>query len=212
LLELLPQSPNGSILITSQSWDVAFRLTGNYADIIRVQPIDQAHALALLRNKLSRSFEQGDAAALVKALNYMPLAIAQAAAYIGQRAPRAIVSRYLQDLRKGNQDRAILLEMDIKDSHRDSTASNSIIATRQISFKYILSARPSATRLLSLISLFDRQGISESLLGSRYQKNNNASPDFQDNLNTLTSFSLIATDVDRHQFEMHRLVQFSTRK
>ena len=37
LLESLPQSPNGSILITSRSRDVAFRLTGSYADIIRVQ-------------------------------------------------------------------------------------------------------------------------------------------------------------------------------
>jgi tetratricopeptide (TPR) repeat protein len=212
LLELLPQSPNGSILITSRSRDVAFRLTGNYADIIRVQPMDQAHALALLRNKLDGSFEQDDAAAFVEALDYMPLAIAQAAAYIGQRAPRATVLRYLQDLRKGDQDRAKLLEMDIEDSRRDGTASNSIIATWQISFEHILSARPSATRLLSLMSLFDRQGIPESLLGGRYQKDNDASPDFEDDLNTLTSFSLVTTDVDGHQFEMHRLVQFSTRK
>ena len=34
LLESLPQSPNGSILITSRSRDVAFRLTGSYADIM----------------------------------------------------------------------------------------------------------------------------------------------------------------------------------
>ncbi|KAF1974637.1 TPR-like protein [Bimuria novae-zelandiae CBS 107.79] len=212
LLELLPQSPNGSILITSRSRDVAFRLTGSYADIIRVQPMDQAHALALLRNKLDGNFEQDDAAALVEALDYMPLAIAQAAAYIGQRAPRATVSRYLQDLRKGDRDRAKLLEMDMEDSRRDGTASNSIIATWQISFEHILRARPSATRLLSLMSLFDRQGIPDSLLGGRYQKDNDASPDFKDDLNTLTSFSLVATDVDGHQFEMHRLVQFSTRK
>jgi hypothetical protein len=34
LLELLPQSLNRSILITSRSRDVAFQLTGSYADII----------------------------------------------------------------------------------------------------------------------------------------------------------------------------------
>ncbi|XTI90760.1 hypothetical protein V2W45_1411366 [Cenococcum geophilum] len=75
LLEFLPQSPNGSILITSRSRDVAFRLTGSYADIIRVYPMDQARALALLRNKLKGSLKQDDAVALVEALNYMPLAI-----------------------------------------------------------------------------------------------------------------------------------------
>ncbi|KAI9855044.1 MAG: hypothetical protein M1813_000588, partial [Trichoglossum hirsutum] len=212
LLESLPQSPNGSILITSRSRDVAFRLTGNYADIIRVHPMDQSHALALLKNKLEGSFEQEDAVALVEAIDYMPLAITQAAAYISQRAPRATVSRYLQDLRKDDRDRVKLLDIDIGDSRRDGTASNSIIATWQISFKHIRRERPSATRLLSLMSLFDRRGIPESLLGGRYQEDNDASSDFEDDLNTLTSFSLVATDVEGHQFEMHRLVQFSTRK
>jgi tetratricopeptide (TPR) repeat protein len=212
LLNFLPQSPNGSILITSRSRNVAFRLTGNYADIISIQPMDQAHALALLQNKLEGGFKQDDAAALIKELDYMPLAITQAAAYISQRAPRATMSTYLQDLRKGDLDRARLLDIDIEDSRRDGTASNSIIATWQISFEHILQARPSATRLLSLMSLFDRQGIPESLLGGRYQEDNDASPTFEDDLNTLTSFSLVATDIDGRRFEMHRLVQFSTRK
>ncbi|KAH0533881.1 hypothetical protein FGG08_007500 [Glutinoglossum americanum] len=212
LLESLPQSPNGSILITSRSRDVAFRLTGSYADIIRVRPMDQSHALALLGNKLEGSFEQDDAVALVEALDYMPLAITQAAAYISQRAPRATISRYLQDLRKDGRDRAKLLDMDIGDSRRDGTASNSIIATWQISFKHIRRERPSATRLLSLMSLFDRQGIPESLLDGCYREDNDAGSDFEDDLNILTSFSLVAMDVEGHQFEMHRLVQFSTRK
>ena len=211
LLESLPQSPNGSILITSRSRDVAFRLTGSYADIIRIHPMDQVRALALLRNKLEGSFEQDDAAALAEALDYMPLAITQAAAYISQRAPHATVSRYLQDLRKGDRDRAKLLDMDIGDSRRDGTASNSIITTWQISFEHIRKERPSATRLLSLMSLFNPQGIPESLLNSRYQDNNTSS-DFNDDLNTITSFSLVATSVDGHQFKMHRLVQFSIRK
>ncbi|OCK85886.1 hypothetical protein K432DRAFT_217425 [Lepidopterella palustris CBS 459.81] len=211
LLELLPQSLNGSILITSRSRDVAFRLTGSYTDIIRVHPMDQARALALLRNKLGGGFEQDDAVALVEALDYMPLAITQAAAYISQRAPRATVPRYLHDLREADRDTK-LLDMDIADSRRDGTASNSIITTWQISFEHIRRERPSATRLLSLMSLFDRQRIPESLLGGRYQEGNNASSDFEDDLNTLISFSLVATDIDGHQFEMHRLVQFSTRK
>src|SRR6266480_1533634 len=204
----IPESPNGSILITSRSRDVAFRLAGNYADIVTVDPMDQEHALALVQNKLQGDFDQDDAAALVKALDYMPLAITQAAAYISLRAPRATVSRYLQDLRKGDRDRAKLLDTDIGDFRRDGTASNSIIATWQISFSHIRRARPSATRLLSLMSLFDRQGIPESLLDGRYQENDDASSDFEDDLNTLMSFSLVTADVGGSQFEMHRLVQF----
>lgn len=217
LLDSIPQSTNGSILITSRSRDVAFRLTGDYADIIRVRPMDQAHALTLLQTQLKGSLgqddaEQEDATALVEELDYMPLAISQAAAYISQRAPRATVSKYLQDLRKGDRDRAKLLQIDLGDTRRDGTASNSIIATWQISFEHIRRERPSATRLLSLMSLFNRQGIPESLLGGRYNESGVDDADFEDDLNMLLSFSLVATDVDRRHFQMHRLVQFSTTK
>jgi tetratricopeptide (TPR) repeat protein len=222
LLDYIPQSSNGSIFITSRSRDVAFRLTGDYADIIRVRPMEQAQALKLLQNQLESSFgqkdsgqdgvEQEDAIALVEALDYMPLAISQAAAYISQRAPRATVSKYLQDLRKGDKERAKLLQMDLGDTRRDGTASNSIIATWQISFEHIRKDKPSATRLLSLMSLFNRQGIPESLLAGQYHGSDDASANFEDDLNMLLSFSLVATDLDGRHFQMHQLVQFSTTK
>ena len=103
ILDCIPQSSNGSILITSRSRDLAFRVTGDYGDIIRVSPMDEIRALTLLRNQLKGSFgginsEQDDAVALIEALDYMPLAISQAAAYISQRAPRTSVSTYLQHL------------------------------------------------------------------------------------------------------------------
>ena len=211
LLDSLPQSQNGSIIITSRSREAAFRLTGTYTDIIRVQPMDQKDALSLLRNKLEGDFDQNDAAALVEALDYMPLAISQAAAYISQRAPRATVSRYLNVIRKGDQERARLLDIEIEDPRRDGSASNSIMATWQISFEHIRTVRPSATQLLSLMSLFDRQGIPESLLVGNYHHNEIASSDFEDDVNILMSFALVVADVNGSQFEMHRLVQFSTK-
>lgn len=50
------------------------------------------------------------------------------------------------------------------------------------------------------MSLFDRQGIPESLLNHCYQ---------EDDIHILSSYSLIGTNVDGNVFEMHRLVQFS---
>jgi tetratricopeptide (TPR) repeat protein len=102
--------------------------------------------------------------------------------------------------------------VDIGDSRRDGAASNSVLITWQISFEHIQRVRPSAARLLSLMSLFDRQGIPESLLDGHYQDGNDIISDFEEDLSTLISFSLIAADMDGHQFGMHRLVQFSTRK
>lgn len=62
------------------------------------------------------------------------------------------------------------------------------------------------------MSLFDRQGIPESLPDGRYQENEDPSSDFEDDLHTLISFSLVAMDVGGSQFGMHRLVQFSTKR
>lgn len=93
LTEFLPQSPNGNILITSRSRDVAFKLTGSHLDIIKVEPMTQDHALALLNKKLSGQVDAAEAKELLQILDYMPLAISQAAAYISQRAPRITVSK-----------------------------------------------------------------------------------------------------------------------
>ena len=164
LSEFLPQSPNGSILITSWSRDVAYRLTGSHIYIREVKPMDKDDALALLQKKLSFNTNEYNAIELLQALNYMPLAIIQAAAYIKQRAPHMTISRYLDEIRRSGYNRTYLLRKDVGDSYRDSRASNSIIATWQISFEHIWKNILTATRLLSLMSLFDRQGILELLL------------------------------------------------
>jgi hypothetical protein len=55
LSNFLPTSLNGSIVITSRSRDVAFRLTGSYASIFEVRQMDEDDALALLQKKLGSS-------------------------------------------------------------------------------------------------------------------------------------------------------------
>jgi Tetratricopeptide repeat len=212
LLDFLPQSPNGSILITSRSRDVAYRLTGSHACIMEVQPMDEGEALALLRKKLSIDTDEENAVELLHALDYMPLAITQAAAYIEQRAPRMTISRYLGEVRRSDHDRARLLKKDVGDSRRDGKASNSIITTWQISFEHIRKEMPTAARLLSLMSLFNRQGIPELLLHNRYQRDEDKEADFEEDIYTLISYSLVRMNADRCEFEMHRLVQFTTKK
>ena len=69
--------------------------------------------------------------------------------------------------------------------------------------------------------LFDRQGIPKSLLSGRYQESNKTEGDskddseddfdFEEDIYTLYSYSLIETNADATEFEMHQLVQFSTK-
>ncbi|KAF2804921.1 TPR-like protein [Mytilinidion resinicola] len=182
LSDFLPQSPNGSILITSRSRDVARRLTGRGDRLVEVKPMDSREALALLQKKLSNANEH-NATELLKALDYMPLAITQAAAHIEQRAPRMTISRYIDEIHRNDHDRARLLARDVGDNRRDGRASNSIIATLQVSFEHIRRGMPTAARLLSLM----RHSHADKLF-----------------LNWMS--------LDGREFEMHRLVQFSIKK
>ena len=98
--------------------------------------MSECYALAFFRKKRNGE-DQDEVPKLLRSLDYMPLAISQAAAYIRQRAPRVTVSKYLQDFRRSEKDRASLLNIAIRDRRRNGRASNSVLATWQISFEYI---------------------------------------------------------------------------
>ena len=88
-----------------------------------------ANALTLLKKKLGPLSDMNVAKDLVQALDLVPLAISQAAAYIQARSPMSSVEKYLADFRKGERKRASLLVHDAGDLRRDGGASNAILTT-----------------------------------------------------------------------------------
>jgi tetratricopeptide (TPR) repeat protein len=223
LATYLPQSCNGSILITSRIRDAAARLTGGYTSIKDVFAMDEGQGLQLLRHKLPEALhEDGAMMDLLQALGYMPLAITQAAAYINRRAHMTI-ARYLSEFRANDQRRESLLHQDAGDLRRDQSASNSVVTTWQMSFERIRRERPSATELLSLMSFFSPQAIPEQTL--REYKWVSAKLDtpfdeeeadraFDEDLDTLYTYSLVTvtgTTGNDRMCDMHALVQFCTR-
>ena len=81
LLDYIPQSPNGSILITTRTKSAALRLVEEH-EVIPVNPLDEPDAVTLLEKKLGDLADRRDLAALAQELEFMPLAIVQAAAYL----------------------------------------------------------------------------------------------------------------------------------
>jgi hypothetical protein len=173
LVSYLPQCPHGSILITTRSRDEALKLV-EQRDIITIGPMSSEDALKLFENKLGGDDDGSDngdvAAELLVALEFMPLAIVQAAAYIIRRKPRYSVREYLLAFRESNPKRTSLLDYNGKQVRRDREATSSILVTWQISFDHIRIIRPSAADLLSLMSFFDRQGIPDALLQNRCEQ------------------------------------------
>jgi len=88
LMNFVPQVAHGAVLITSRNRTAAYALVGDYENIIKVDPLDKDKSLDLMKSKLKvDTVMEEDAKSLLKALEYVPLAITQACAYIKELNP-----------------------------------------------------------------------------------------------------------------------------
>ncbi|KFY48968.1 hypothetical protein V495_00865, partial [Pseudogymnoascus sp. VKM F-4514 (FW-929)] len=209
LSSYIPQPITGSVLLTTRDKGAASWLSTGYTSVIPVDLMEPEEADQLLRINIPEGLStSSDRVELVKELDYLPLAITQAAAYIGAKAIRMSVSKYLMLYRQNEQSQSRLLGKEYGDLRRAPGVRNSVFQTWQISFDQIKQNNPQAAELLSLMAMFDRQGIPEFLLCIKYPN----PLDLEEALGSLDEFSLITIENGGKTFEMHRLVQLATRK
>jgi tetratricopeptide (TPR) repeat protein len=234
--EFLPQSSNGSILVTSRSRDAGFEVTTNYKHVFAVEQMTEDEALTLLQSQLDDTHPVSEQKTLVEKLGYVPLAISQAAANISRRS--LPIPEYIKELDKVDEPASSLLDDSLPQLQRDASRSNSVVATWKVTFEYVRRCAPSAARLLSLMSLFARQDIPAALVEAEYgaeviaaakvrkvwwkrrlrrKKRKESEPvkmtcSFEDDWLMLRDFSLIKMNRDRRHFSMHPIVQFSTKR
>jgi hypothetical protein len=217
--------------MTSRSREAALQLV-DQRDIIAVKTMAQSDAVALFEKKLGELGNcQGRQSIieLAAALDFFPLAIVQAAAYISDPDRSCSVRQYLDEFRKGDRKKVRLLGRGEGQFRRDWEAKNSVLMTWQISFDSIRQSRRSAADLLSLMSFFDRQAIPEALLRSRSDSDDNddnadddddydsesqssVTDEFKDDILILRRYSLISVNVNQRTFNIHGLVQLATRR
>ncbi|KFY69545.1 hypothetical protein V496_00165 [Pseudogymnoascus sp. VKM F-4515 (FW-2607)] len=209
LSSYIPQPITGSVLLTTRDRRAASWLSTGYTSVIPVNLMEPEEADQLLRINIPEGLStSSDRVELVKELDYLPLAITQAAAYIGAKAIRMSVYKYLMLYRQNEQSQIRLLGQEYGDLRRAPGVRNSVFRTWQISFDQIKQNNPQAAELLSLMAMFDRQGIPEFLLCIKYPN----PLDLEEALGPLYEFSLITIENGGKTFEMHRLVQLATRK
>lgn len=205
----LPQRANSAVLITSRDRHVAFCLL-NHADcILHVENMTSTEAVKLLDTKLTEDKGlSGDKALLAETLEYIPLAMTQAAAYIARRQ-RITIPVYISILENNQESRSALLAEDNNDQRRDYEVQNSVLKTWQLSFDQIRTTNPIAAQLLSMMCMLDRSQIPDILLrqGSTIKRSEHEAA-----LETLLGYSLIHQGIDKCNFNMHRLVQVATRE
>lgn len=238
LLDCIPWSRNGSVLITTRHRGVATKLGCTQSGLLHVGNMSEKEGLQLLGRGIGAPENEGTVRQLAHVLDGIPLALSQAAAYIRHRRPRMSAVKYLERL-QSERNMAALLEHVEDDPWRysDPETSRSVLLTLHTTFDMIKCERPSAASLLGFMSILDGQMITDATLRTwRTMTSSTAkeasfrdsgfmeppteldgnscesmNDDLDEDITMLCDYSLItATTADT--FTMNRLVQFSVRR
>lgn len=126
--DLLPQKEHGSILLTTRSRQVAEAFAQN--EVVDLEQMNYDEALPFLKKSLHKSLtlqDEDTARDLLTHLTYLPLAIAQAAAYLNQT--KMPIHKYLGLLRGAEKDLVRVLGRDFRDNTRYKTSKNAVGTT-----------------------------------------------------------------------------------
>jgi hypothetical protein len=194
-----PTRPPGRTLVTTRRRDAA--LDGEGRSRTDVDLFTPDEAVSYLNNRLDRNSRLLDGAAnLAAELGYLPLALAQAAAYILDQ-PGLTCNGYLQLL----NDRAIKLAELTSDAIPDGYRA-SVAATWSLSIDLADAYEPRglATMLLQVTSLLDPAGISAELFTTESIRNYSIEI-LTDSANQGSTSDLSAREVNTMLGRMHRL-------
>ncbi|KAJ4175526.1 hypothetical protein NW755_014870, partial [Fusarium falciforme] len=197
LASYLPKSTKGKILVTSRSLDAAEKLVGSSRATLRIPVMREEQAFELLQRRLQDKADEAAAMDLVRALDCIPLAVNQAAAYINRRSPRVTTESYMNEFRRSEKRKDSLLRSDKGDLGRHDGVSNSVVVTWQVTFEQIRREQPRAANLLSLMSQFQAQNIPEIMLHSYDDENDSPDEesergDFENDIDVLRGYSLVS--------------------
>lgn len=213
LCQYIPESPNGTILLTSRNKQVASNfLRGRSKGLINVQGFSNEDAARFMQDMVGDQNKEA-VLALVMELERLPLALSQAAAYIHTRC--ITVSKYLDLLRESLVE---LFDQPFEDHGRDGTdIPNAVAATWALSFNQIQSQSHLAGTLLSVMTCLDREVIPRDLLYTCLEKFASHSTltsshvQIEDALGLLKAYSLTAEAYGGNILTVHRLVHLVAR-
>jgi tetratricopeptide (TPR) repeat protein len=196
IVRYLPRGGSGHVLITSRNRDWR-----RYARTLQVRKMEPDEAIEFL---LKRTEEQDRkiAARLAKELDYLPLALEQAAAYIDQRATS--FSDYLALLQR-HLARAFVPSEDYP---------KTVAATLEASFQAVREHSQAAADLLNLCAYFAPEDIPLDMIvaGTEHLPENLKSAvadeiELDSMIGELGRYSLVEVDRDRRAVSIHRMVQ-----
>ncbi|KAF2993768.1 hypothetical protein E8E13_002106 [Curvularia kusanoi] len=224
IIDYLPESEGGITVYTTRTLEVAVSLTRG-DDVLELGAMDRRDATDFLTKSLIRKALLADQAMtgkLLDELTCLPLAIAQAAAYLNKN--RMSISKYVQLLRSAEQDLVRVMGREFRDDTRYRSSKNAVATTWVVSFSQIRKHDTVAADLLGFISCVEWKAIPRSLLPSAESEAR-----LEEAIGTLCGYSFLAKrdsegcgsrdgsgdtnvpDDDEEWYDVHRLVHLATR-
>ncbi|KAL9123952.1 MAG: hypothetical protein Q9217_006671 [Psora testacea] len=203
--DYLPESENGLTLFTTRHREVAVSLAGS--DVVEIQEMDCEEAETFLTKSLTRKEWLRDRTVVTELLNELtnlPLAIAQAAAYLN--AMQISIQDYLALLKNTEQDTVSLLSREFRDETRYKKSQNSIATTWLVSFDQIRRSDPIAADLLSFISCIENKAIPRSILPFVEPEERMVHA-----IGTLHAYAFLIRRDNGNTYDIHRLVHLATK-
>ncbi|RSL86586.1 hypothetical protein CEP52_015777 [Fusarium oligoseptatum] len=217
LAELLPSRRTGCLIVTTHSQVVAENLMVPPNAMYEIEAMSDAQAMRLFRGKINRtkledSYDANSARKLVRALDHCPLAISIAASFMVYCAREITVESYMDQFLTVGEQKGSLLNKEGGHLAQDEIVLAPVVAAWEITFKRIEQREPSATRLLSLMSLFNPQEI--PILGLQrymFDVDRKGRGKLSDDLRTLRTLALVSDSASGDTYQMHPLIQTCTR-
>ena len=205
IADYLPHSEEGLILFTTRTQEVAVALARS--DVIKMQAMSRQEAVDLLKSSLVRKDllnSDINTTDLLNELTYLPLAIAQAAAYLNTN--EISVSEYLRLLRNTEHDMVSLLSREFYDGARYRGSKNAVATTWLVSFNQILKRDLVAAELLSFMSCVESKAIPQLILPTVEPEEKIVHA-----MGTLYAYAFVVRRIDEEIYDLHRLVHMATR-
>ncbi|GKZ36441.1 hypothetical protein AbraIFM66950_007513 [Aspergillus brasiliensis] len=175
--------------------------------MLEVDNMTKEESRCLIKSALSGNYPtESDMDELAGLLDYLPLAIMQAASFMEENV--LTVNEYIKLHNDSDETKMSLLCEPFETLGRDSETPNALATTLIVSLDHINIKEPNAIEALSLVAFLDQHSIPSSLVEQRLVR----PLDLTKALGTLKAFSLIIATGKGQSFSIHRLVQLTVRK
>lgn len=207
LRTFIPDNERGRTLYTSRNGQLAIDLADSY--IIEISEFDAETGKEFLQRSLLQQHLLNDHDTVVRffeKLTFLPLAIAQAVAYINKN--KISLSAYMELLEKQETEIIEVLSENFQDKWRYKDVNNPVATAWWISFQQIQQSSPLAAEYLSFMSCINPRDIPQFMLPPASSDNEKIKA-----IGLLKSYAFVSDSepAEDKLLTIHRLVHLATR-